>query len=173
MSDLFERPAVRSAAFSDCRRYRYTLEIIWDASRQKLVIIMLNPSTADEIRNDPTVERMERRARMLGFGGVIVLNLFAFRATDPRDMKRQQDPVGDMNDQFIRQHLEAALASGGTVFVGWGAHGTYAGRAGQVAAMMASIGVSPVCLAVTNSGQPVHPLYQPYEAPFRPWSAPR
>ena len=64
---------------------------------------MLNPSTADEVKNDPTVERCERRARMWGYGGSIVFNIFAFRATDPKNMRAQSDPVGPDNDMWLRK----------------------------------------------------------------------
>ena len=89
------------AEFSDCEKFRYMLTRVWDSDGPRALFIMLNPSTADEIRNDPTVERCERRARALGFGAFRVCNIFAFRATDPKDMRAADDPVGPENDMAI------------------------------------------------------------------------
>lgn len=87
---LFEQSG---AAFSPCRRYRYRLWRTWgDAA--PAVFVMLNPSTADEIENDPTVERCERRARAMGFGGLRVANIFSLRSTDPTALYTSDDPVG-------------------------------------------------------------------------------
>jgi hypothetical protein len=86
--------AASVAVYSDCERYRYSLTRVWDADGSRALFIMLNPSTATEVQNDPTVERCERRARALGFGAFRVLNIFAWRATDPRDMRAAADPVG-------------------------------------------------------------------------------
>ena len=85
--------AASRAWYSPCGVYRYRLERVW-APGALLACIMLNPSTATEERNDPTIERCERRARALGFGGLSVVNLFAFRATYPADLRRAADPVG-------------------------------------------------------------------------------
>ncbi|MCF6276041.1 MAG: DUF1643 domain-containing protein, partial [Robiginitomaculum sp.] len=87
MTDLFKQDETRTAVFSDCRTWRYRLAQIWDESKEPLYWLMLNPSTADEVKNDPTVERCERRARMWGYGGSVVLNIFSYRATDPKDMR--------------------------------------------------------------------------------------
>src|SRR3954454_21911255 len=89
-----------SAVFSKCNRYRYRLDRIWDEARPPLAFGMLNPSTADHERNDATIERCERRARALGFGSLIVWNLFAFRSTKPSTLKAQDDPIGPKNDLF-------------------------------------------------------------------------
>ena len=87
------------AVYSDCERYRYTLTRTWDEGAGRVLFIMLNPSTATEVQNDPTVERCERRARTLGYGAFRVCNIFAYRATDPRDMRAQADPNGPGNDK--------------------------------------------------------------------------
>ncbi len=93
--------AASTAEYSDCERYRYRLTRIWDPDGEKALFIMLNPSTATEVQNDPTVERCERRARALGFGAFRVTNIFAWRATDPKDMRAAPDPVGPANDDAI------------------------------------------------------------------------
>ncbi|MEO0676544.1 MAG: DUF1643 domain-containing protein, partial [Pseudomonadota bacterium] len=84
--------APSTAVYSDCERYRYMLTRIWDEGGKRALFIMLNPSTATEVQNDPTVERCERRARALGFGAFRVLNIFAWRDTDPRKMRAAPDP---------------------------------------------------------------------------------
>lgn len=144
-----------SATFSSCRRYRYTLHRIWDASLPVLVFLMLNPSTADELQNDPTVERCQRRAKRMGFGGVVVINLFAFRSTDPSALYSEEDPVGPGNDTSIAD----TCASAGMVICAWGTHGKHLGRAEQVLKMLAGAGVKLHALAVNADGSPKHPLY--------------
>merc|ERR1711969_489282 len=87
------------AVYSDCERYRYSLTRVWNPAGDKALFVMLNPSTATEVQNDPTVERCERRARTLGFGAFRVTNIFAYRATDPKVMRAQDAPTGPENDQ--------------------------------------------------------------------------
>lgn len=107
------------AAFSPCRKYRYQLWRQWDRSSLSAVFVMLNPSTADETENDPTVERCERRARAMGFGGVRVANIFALMSTDPAALRGHRDPVGPDNDAAILQ----SVAGAGIVICAWGAMG--------------------------------------------------
>jgi hypothetical protein len=94
-----------TAVFSADRRYRYALTRRWDQARPWVTFVMLNPSTADAFRLDPTVTRCRSRARLLGAGGLLVLNLFAVRATDPRDMRTHPDPVGPDNDWVIGEYI--------------------------------------------------------------------
>lgn len=146
------------ATYSDCESYRYTLWRKWGVGPW-INFLMLNPSTATERANDPTVERVERRARNDGYAGLIVTNLFAYRATDPRDMRAQPDPIGPDND-------EAILASAGqsaVVVCAWGQHGKYRGRAGQVLELLrAEHGAKLRALKVSGDGTPWHPLYVAY-----------
>ena len=95
--------APSTAVYSDCERYRYSLTRVWDHQADKVLFVMLNPSTATEVQNDPTVERCERRARTLGFGGFRVTNIFAWRDTDPRNMKAAADPIGPHNDATLAE----------------------------------------------------------------------
>ena len=125
---------------------------------------MLNPSTATEAANDPTIERCERRSRAMGFGALDVVNLYAFRATRPADLFAAADPVGPECDAVV---LEAA-GEAGLIVAGWGVHGARAGRDTEVAAMLA--GRSLTCLGVTRAGQPRHPLYVGYAEGPRPWT---
>src|SRR6056297_2193666 len=86
------------AVYSDCLRYRYALTRVWDAGGLRVLFIMLNPSKATEVQNDPTVERCERRARALGYGAFRVMNIFAWRETDPKRLRAAPEPTGPDND---------------------------------------------------------------------------
>lgn len=156
----------RTAVFSDDEQYRYSLAIGWNPFKPLLIAICLNPSTATHLVNDPTVERMCRRAQKQGFGGFVMLNLFAYRATDPKDMKAQEDPVGPENDAVLLSWFMQAAVAGHTVMCGWGAHGDHQDRDVQVMNLMAHAGVKPVCLEVTANGKPKHPLYVGYDKQF-------
>lgn len=158
---------VASALFSDCMTYRYRLSRVWDRSRPALVCVLLNPSTATESRADPTLDRCLRRARILGFGGCEMVNLFAFRATDPAEMCRAADPVGPENDAQI---LAAAMGAG-MVLCGWGTHGAHLGRGAQVQALLRDAGLGLWHLGLTRGGAPRHPLYVGYGTAPQPWPA--
>ena len=149
----------RSAIISPCGLYRYELRREWDASLPPYVSGMLNPSTADSEIDDPTIIRNWRRAEASGCGSLIVWNLGAGRATDPDDWKAMSDPVGAGNDAHIRRILNECRDRHGIAVVGWGAHGAFRGRDREVARLAIEIGISFLCLGVTKSGQPRHPLY--------------
>ena len=123
---------------------------------------MLNPSTATELRNDPTIERCERRARRLGYPAFAIANLFAYRATDPRDLKRAADPVGPENDSLLRGWQAGAALT----LAAWGVHGAHRGRAQQVLALLSG----PLHhLGLTRDGHPRHPLYVSYDTQPQLW----
>lgn len=152
------------ATFSPCNLYRYTLWRSWSTGAGTVNFLMLNPSTADETANDPTVERCEQRARDWGFSRLVVTNLFGFRATDPEDMKRAVDPVGPDNDAAI---LTAACEAD-RVVCAWGAHGSFLGRSATVVRLLA--GIDLWAFRLTLEGEPYHPLYLAYGVqpiPFR------
>lgn len=146
------------AVYSPCEAYRYALTRIWDVAAPKAVFVMLNPSTATELQNDPTVERCERRARALGFGGFRVVNIFAYRATDPRVMRAQADPVGPGNDAAL---VEAA-GWGDQIICAWGNHGAHLRRGAAVEALLRAQGKPLFHLSLTKEGVPKHPLYIGY-----------
>ena len=148
----------RQALFSTDKVYRYVLIITWDENLPSLVVIMLNPSTADEFKNDPTVERCERRARRGGYGSLVVLNLFALRSTDPRGLYETHDAVGPLNDRAIALFTEGA----GAVVCGWGTHGALIGRGGQVLDLLKSLGIVALAYQLNRDGSPKHPLYVGY-----------
>jgi hypothetical protein len=154
--DLLPAPETASATFSQDRAYRYALTRRWDA-RPPAVFVMLNPSTADAFRTDPTVTRCARFARRENCGGLVIVNLFALRATNPRELRRHPNPVGDGNDAYIRGHCQP----GRLVIAAWGAHGQLQDRDQAVLAMLRHARVSPLCFGLTAWGAPRHPLYLP------------
>ena len=154
------------AVFSNCERYRYLLTRVWDDAGAKALFVMLNPSTADEFKNDPTVERCERRARALGFGAFRVTNIFAYRATDPKDMRAQADPVGPENDAAIAQ---SATGWADKIVCAWGNHGEHLGRGDAVAQMLRETGRALYHLGLSGKGQPKHPLYISYAQGLIRW----
>jgi hypothetical protein len=145
-----------TATFSPCRTYRYALTRRW-AHGPLAAFVMLNPSTADAFILDPTVRRCIGFARRWNAGGVLVLNLFALRSTDPKALYRHEDPVGPANDDVIAGWLASGEVD--RVVAAWGAHGVLNGRAGQVASRLRTSGAEPVCLGVTKDSHPRHPLY--------------
>jgi hypothetical protein len=152
------------AVYSDCERFRYRLERVWGPGR-RLLFVMLNPSTATEVQNDPTVERCERRARALGAGGFAVANIFGFRATDPRVMRAAVDPVGPENDAAIL----ALAGAADQVLCAWGVHGAHLGRGAAVEALLRGQGMHLFHLGLTQAGAPKHPLYIGYATQPEPW----
>jgi hypothetical protein len=150
--------AASVAVYSDCEHYRYLLTREWGAG-PKALFVMLNPSTATEYQNDPTVERCERRARTLGFGAFRVTNIFAYRATDPKVMRAQDDPVGPGNDAAIL----ASVPWADRVICAWGAHGAHLGRGTAVTRLLQATCVPLWHLGLTLAGAPKHPLYIGYD----------
>jgi len=157
-----------TAVYSPCERYRYLLTRTWDRAGPQALFVMLNPSTATEFQNDPTVERCERRARALGFGAFRVTNIFAFRATDPRVMRAEPDPVGPGNDAAIADSARWA----DRIICAWGSHGTYLDRGHRVARILRATGRPLWHLGLTQGGQPKHPLYIGYSRQPEPWGDP-
>tara|TARA_R110000868_G_scaffold411515_3_gene705056 strand:- start:64173 stop:64700 length:528 start_codon:yes stop_codon:yes gene_type:complete len=170
--DLVERRAQRgdafsSALYSPCARYRYALSREW-VDGPRILYVMLNPSKATEAQNDPTVERCERRARALGFGGFRVCNLFGWRETSPALLKRAEQPVGPDNDSVLRQSA-AWLGTTGVILCGWGVHGAHLERGAEVADLLRRTGRPLRHLGVTKDGHPRHPLYVAYAQALLPW----
>jgi hypothetical protein len=152
--------APSTAVYSDCERYRYSLTRVWDADARRVTFIMLNPSTATEVQNDPTIHRCEQRARTLGFGGFRAVNLFALRESDPRIMKSADDPEGPGNASA----LDAAAAWADMVIAAWGVHGAHRDSGPVTAALLRDQGHRLFHLGLTKAGHPRHPLYLPYSA---------
>lgn len=151
------------AVFSDDGTYRYRLWRTWDAELPAVAFIMLNPSTADEVELDPTCRRCKGYAEKWGFGKLIVGNIFALKATKPRELYGHDDPmdvVGPENDY----HLTSICEDAELVVAAWGAHGDLHGRGSEVARSITSSGVDLFALNTTQDGHPNHPLYQRKDA---------
>ncbi|KAA0917444.1 DUF1643 domain-containing protein [Aquicoccus porphyridii] len=157
--------APSTAVYSDCERYRYTLTREWAPGAGRALFIMLNPSTATEVQNDPTVERCERRARALGFGAFRVTNIFAWRDTDPRKMRAAPDPVGPENDAAIVESCDWA----DRIVAAWGTHGAHLGRGAAVEALLRGTGAPVFHLGLSKAGHPKHPLYIAYARQPERW----
>ena len=148
----------KDAELSECRKYRFALWRTWDESEPYVMFICLNPSTADETEDDPTLTRCINYAKSWGYGGVCMGNLFAFRATKPAQMKVADDPIGLDNDKWLKKLAKDA----GLVVAAWGNTGGYLNRSEQVKSILPNL----YCLKMNQSGEPAHPLYQ--KADLRP-----
>lgn len=149
-----------SADLSLTGMYRYNLWRVWGRDLPMLAWIMLNPSTADAFSDDPTIRKCMGFARRGGFGGICVVNLFAFRATSPLDLKKELDPVGPHNDYYVIKAVECCHRT----VLAWGTHGVHMGRNTAMKTLLEDTGLNDftMTLATTKDGHPVHPLYQPY-----------
>lgn len=139
------------AEFSQCRDYRYSLWRFWGKSKGCVAFICLNPSTANEYKNDPTIRRCINYAQSWGYGGLVMLNLFAYRATKPEFLYNASDPIGPDNDFHLRNISNKA----DIIIAAWGIHGNYLDRDKTVMKILKD----PKCLAITKNGYPKHPLY--------------
>ena len=144
------------------RVYRYFLrrpvdENVALSSLPPLAFLLLNPSTADENKDDPTVAKARRYAHFWGYGEVIILNIFAFRATNPRLLCLQENPIGDENDSIIKNTVQTVLTLGGDVVCGWGNHGQILGRCYDMRSLLK--GQKIKAFPFTKQGEPGHPLY--------------
>jgi hypothetical protein len=175
-------PLKGTAVISPCRRYRYKLTRGATHGHGIVNFVMLNPSTADADMDDPTVRRCIGFAREWGYYDLVVTNLFALRATDPRDLKLAADPIGPDNDAAI---VEVA-SKANLVVCAWGAMGPLVSwseralppwdglsRAAQVLGLIRGAGAKPFALKLTGTGQPAHPLYlkgdlEPFPLEARP-----
>jgi hypothetical protein len=147
----------KGATFSPCKKYRYTLWREWQTlspERTTVLFVMLNPSTADENVLDPTVRRCLGYAMQWGFNRMEIANIFALRSTDPRELYKCDEPIGDENNDYIRK-----LAGGaGLVIAAWGTHGKYRNRGDEVTKLLQEVS-KPHYLKRAKGGAPCHPLY--------------
>jgi hypothetical protein len=139
------------------RIYRYSLWRVWDDKLPVVSFVMLNPSTADENENDPTIRRCIAFATAWGYGGLVAVNMYAFRATKPKELWIAADPIGPDNDD----HICAAIQTTTLVVCAWGAHGSVGQRSTAVYDLIRSCDTVPHYLKLTSKGEPTHPLYLP------------
>ena len=157
------------AVISDCLTFRYRLWRLWDDDKPRVTFAMLNPSKAAAVLDDPTIRKCVGFAQRLGYGGIEVVNLFAYRATDPADLRRAGFPVGPENDA----HILAACTSATDVICAWGANAEHPAAAPRARAFRHLLSLRPVrmlTLATTRAGTPSHPLMLPYSCAPKPWA---
>lgn len=158
-----EETPVGTATFSECGRYRYLLGRNW-GTEAPMLFIMLNPSTADADEPDPTIRKCVGFAKKHGCGGIVVVNLYAWKSTDPAGLKKAADPVGPDNDKHICAMLH--VADWDKVVVAWGANARDESRIDSILKLIRLHGKKPLCFGKTNGGQPLHPLMLAYETPL-------
>lgn len=144
----------KSAEISPCGKYRYHLRREWDLDLPKVAFVMLNPSTADASEDDATIRRCIGFAKAWGYGGIDVVNLFAFRATDPKELKTARNAIGPDNDAYVLSTVRLA----DKVICAWGANGDLFGRADRVTKILRDADVDLWCLEKTAKGMPKHPV---------------
>lgn len=157
----------KGALFSPCRRWRYLLWRRWEPEQPVCVFVGLNPSTADESVDDPTIRRCIRYAMDWGYGSMWMLNLFAFRATDPQEMRAADlNALGPRNNEYLLQAGRAADLA----VAAWGVHGTHMDRERRVLHMFAEAKIDLHALGLSKDGHPRHPLYMRRDLEPFPWS---
>jgi hypothetical protein len=159
---------VATATLSADRRYRYSLHRVWDRARPLVMFVGLNPSTADETRDDPTIRRCIGFARSWGMGGIVMVNLYAYRATDPRDLEGVEGVIGNpANDSAIRNLATVCEL----VVCAWGAKlGPVPARNRTTRDLLLDAGAVPHVLGLTAAGRPRHPLYMRGDTQPFPWT---
>lgn len=154
---LGKRP--HGAMLDESRVYRYSLWRLWreDACLSGMAAFVgLNPSTADETKDDPTIRRCIGFAQSWGLAGLVMLNIFAIRATDPQEMKQARYPIGELNDEAIKRVADSC----GLVVCCWGNNGDHLGRGAAVRGLLwRQCGCAVWHLGLTKKGHPRHPLY--------------
>jgi hypothetical protein len=153
------------ALFSDCKRYRYTLVRQWSHGPKSIAFIGLNPSTADEIKNDPTVAKCIRWAKKWGYNEMWMLNIFAIRSTDPKYLRMVADPIGFGNDTSI-SHITSKAT---TIVCCWGTGGEFLHRGYRVWHDLLNHSKT-YCLGYTKAGHPRHPLYMSNDTSLQEFS---
>ncbi len=167
-SVLLDGIFIDGAFFSPDRVYRYLLRRRIGVQRTTCLFIMLNPSKADEKRNDPTVTRCMGFAKHWGFGRLEVCNIFAYRATDPKELFNltPEMAIGSENNT----HITKAIIRADRVVCAWGNHGELYGRGDEIQQEIMDLATFPLAFKITNKGQPIHPLYQKADAPLITWT---
>lgn len=141
----------RTAEFSECRTFRYTLERIWDSAGPSVLFVGSNPSKANEESDDPTIRRCINFAKDWGFGGLCIVNLFAFCSHDPGKLLKAKDPIGPKNDKVLNEYISKSEK----IILVWGNHGDFLKRNEKILKLIKN----PSCLKINKNGAPAHPLY--------------
>lgn len=141
----------QKARFSRCRRYRYSLERSWEGGKGRALFIGLNPSTADHRQDDPTIRRCVGFAKSWGYETMEIVNLFAFRATYPSDLKKAADPIGPANNRWLGK----AIKRSDVAICCWGNDGNFMERSKIITTRYPHL----QCLKINSTQHPAHPLY--------------
>ena len=148
----------KGAIFSGDRKYRYILWRVWSSNPILRLLIGLNPSTANEFKDDPTIARDIKRAAQDGFGGLLRVNLYGYCSAYPEVLLGDGDFIGVQNDEYIKLAISMAKQT----VCGWGSFPPVVNRAPEVLKMIPE----PFCLGINKDGQPKHPLYISYDTPI-------
>lgn len=151
----------RKALFSPCQKYRYALWREWDTGSGQVLFVGLNPSVANEQKDDPTIRRCMGFAQSWGYRRLCVVNLYAYRDKSPKVLFQQKDPIGPENDQYLQQFISDSER----IIVAWGNHALRSDRYLAVLKLIAK----PWCLQINKSGQPAHPLYLKHDIQVKPY----
>lgn len=153
------------AILSECGLYRYALtRSIENSKPASAVFLMLNPSVADASVDDPTIKRCMGFAKSWGADQLTVLNLYAYRATNPSELGLADDPVGPLNDLYLAKAADMFQ----DIVCAWGKH-PRADRVRFVVEILKARGNNLWCLDTNKDGSPAHPLYQAANKPLKPW----
>ncbi len=165
MGDLL---TATGAEFNEDRTRRHRLWRIWDYKKPRLIVIGTNPSTADEDDNDATAERVERRGRQLGYGGIEMINMQDIIETDSRKLAQMpaHERCSERNINDLRTAIGMAARKEADILCAWGKPGHKYGPVAWFSTQAHRAGVTLFCLGKNKDGSPVHPLYQPYSKPF-------
>jgi hypothetical protein len=163
VSETPETKEERGATLSPCGRYRYRLWRQWDASKPTVAFVMLNPSTADANQDDPTIRKCIGFAKRWDYGRVEVVNLFAWRATNPKELPKAAEPIGPDNIA----HIVGVCTDARMVVAAWGSDKFATRRARDVSRALDDLGVKLHALKISGEGKPWHPLYVPYAEPLK------
>lgn len=159
---------LRCAHLSEDGRYRYRLERTWNPERGCVLFVMLNPSTADDLKDDNTITKCMRFTKEWGYGGLVVANLFAYRSPRPQSLREVVAPVGPENDMTL-----VTLADMHKMIIcAWGNDGELKGRDGVVFDLLTAGNRQVHCLQETGKGNPYHPRNVPYGTTQRQWGGP-
>lgn len=143
------------AVISDCGKYRYLLRRTWDFKKPRALLVMLNPSTADAHTDDATIRSCVRLLSGIGYGSMEVVNVFAFRATDPAELEKVEDPIGPQNADI----MDNAIRRCDVVVFAWGAHEMAKERGRLIRSTVKASKPAVYCFGKTKQGDPRHPLY--------------
>lgn len=154
---LFATDMEKGAVITGDGLYRYSLSRVWDRSLSPVNFVMLNPSVASATVDDPTVRRCIGFARSWGHGAIVVTNLFAYRATDPKELRKARDPIGP----DWEYHVEFAARNAELVVAAWGNHGSYRDRSAFVRRQFREWSIPLHVLKLSRTFEPAHPLYLP------------